>query len=211
MTNHITTLNPQDLITTDNNQIRTTSLKVAEAFGKRHAHIVDKIKSLNCSPEFASTNFSAHVHPVDIGNGAKRDSAYYEMTKDGFMFLVMGFTGKKAATIKEAYINAFNWMADQLQQQYQPPQQQITSIPTYSLPHLPPHQIIVNRQDLINVLHMNNMARERWRNMEAAQEALINAQSTMRSAIGSLHDAVIDNQFHEIGLRRALDNTQNNF
>ncbi len=34
----------------------------------------------------------------------------YEMTKDGFMFLVMGFTGKAAAQIKEAYINAFNLM-----------------------------------------------------------------------------------------------------
>ena len=36
------------------------------------------------------------------------------MTKDGFIFLVMGFTGQKAAGIKEAYINAFNHMAAQL-------------------------------------------------------------------------------------------------
>lgn len=36
------------------------------------------------------------------------------MTKDGFIFLVMGFTGHKAAAIKEAYINAFNIMAEQL-------------------------------------------------------------------------------------------------
>lgn len=36
------------------------------------------------------------------------------MTKDGFIFVVMGFTGAKAAATKEAYINAFNWMAEQL-------------------------------------------------------------------------------------------------
>ncbi|ACR69462.1 hypothetical protein NT01EI_2291 [Edwardsiella ictaluri 93-146] len=30
-----------------------------------------------------------------------RDSKYYEMTKDGFVFLVMGFTGKRAAAFKE--------------------------------------------------------------------------------------------------------------
>ena len=36
------------------------------------------------------------------------------MTKDGFMFLVMGFKGAKAERIKEAYINAFNAMADEL-------------------------------------------------------------------------------------------------
>lgn len=36
------------------------------------------------------------------------------MTKDGFIFLVMGYTGEKAAQLKEAYINAFNWMYQQL-------------------------------------------------------------------------------------------------
>ena len=34
----------------------------------------------------------------------------YEMTKDGWMFLVMGFTGKKAAYIKEVFIAMFNEM-----------------------------------------------------------------------------------------------------
>lgn len=36
------------------------------------------------------------------------------MDSQGFMFLVMGFTGKKAAKIKEAYINAFDWMYEQI-------------------------------------------------------------------------------------------------
>ena len=36
----------------------------------------------------------------------------YQMTKDGFVFLVMGFTGSKAAKFKEDYINAFNEMHD---------------------------------------------------------------------------------------------------
>jgi phage regulator Rha-like protein len=37
------------------------------------------------------------------------------MTKDGFMFLAMGFTGRpQAAAIKEAYIEAFNSMAEAL-------------------------------------------------------------------------------------------------
>ena len=40
------------------------------------------------------------------------------MTKDGFTFLAMGFTGKEAAKWKEAYINAFNAMADKLQKPY---------------------------------------------------------------------------------------------
>lgn len=36
------------------------------------------------------------------------------MTKDGFVFLVMGFTGKKAAQFKEAYISEFNRIEAQL-------------------------------------------------------------------------------------------------
>ncbi len=38
----------------------------------------------------------------------------FEMTKDGFVFLVMGFTGKKAAAFKEAYIAEFNRMEERL-------------------------------------------------------------------------------------------------
>lgn len=105
---------PQDVICIINNEPRTTSLKVAEVFGKLHKHVLAKIESLDCSGDFASANFSAQARMVKIDNGATRETKYYEMTKDGFMFLVMGFTGKKAAQIKEAYINAFNWMAQQL-------------------------------------------------------------------------------------------------
>lgn len=39
------------------------------------------------------------------------------MTKDGFVFLVMGFTGKKAARFKEAYIEEFNRMEAELHKQ----------------------------------------------------------------------------------------------
>ena len=38
----------------------------------------------------------------------------YELTKNGFMLLVMGFTGKEAMAIKIAYINAFDTMAERL-------------------------------------------------------------------------------------------------
>ena len=36
------------------------------------------------------------------------------MTKDGFAFLCMGFTGEKAGRFKEAYIAEFNRMSDTL-------------------------------------------------------------------------------------------------
>ena len=52
---------------------------------------------------------------VDYKDAKGEKRQMYNVTKDGFMFLVMGFTGKQAAAIKEAYINAFNQMADTLQ------------------------------------------------------------------------------------------------
>lgn len=106
-------VNLRDAVSIINNEPRTTSLKVAEVFGKLHKNILQRIESLDCSPEFTSANFSAHVENQQVGT-ARRDMKYYEMTKDGFMFLVMGFTGKQAARIKEAYIAAFNRMAAQL-------------------------------------------------------------------------------------------------
>lgn len=93
-----------------NQQVKTDSLKVAEIFDRQHKNVIQKIESLDCSPEFTSANFSAHVQTIQAG-AVKRESKYYEMTKDGFIFLVMGFTGEKAAQIKEAYIKAFNSMA----------------------------------------------------------------------------------------------------
>ena len=90
--------------------LMTTSLKVADAFGKRHDNLLRKIETLGCSTEFNALNFE-EVEYLDL-KGETRKA--WNMTKDGFMFLVMGFTGTKAATIKEAYIAEFNRMADEI-------------------------------------------------------------------------------------------------
>lgn len=93
---------------------KTTSLIVAERFGKRHDRVLDKIRNLDCSPDFHAHNFVEMIVEVEIGKGAKRQSPAYEMTRDGFTFLAMGFTGKEAAKWKEAYIAAFNRMESAL-------------------------------------------------------------------------------------------------
>lgn len=111
------TTNPDHFVTSLDGQLITSSLLVAEAFGKQHKHILEKIESLEITDSFLSANFSAHNQKVTFGKGGQRDSKVYRMTKDGFMLLVMGFTGKRAMNIKIAYINAFNRMAAQLAQQ----------------------------------------------------------------------------------------------
>lgn len=98
-----------------NGKIKTTSLKIAEHFGKRHDHVLDKIRNLDCSPEFNAPNFG--LVEYEDAKGEKRPA--YEITRDGFMFLAMGFTDKAAAQWKEAYINAFNEMESELLDQPQ--------------------------------------------------------------------------------------------
>ena len=96
------------IVLVKNQSVITTSILVAETFERNHRDILRAIKKLDCSQEFNERNF-ALVEYVDA-KGEKRPM--YQMTKDGFVFLVMGFTGSKAAKFKEDYINAFNEMHD---------------------------------------------------------------------------------------------------
>ena len=85
----------------------TTSQAIARFFRKDHDKVVSRIENLNCSDEFLTRNFR-RVKFEHKG----RELKAYEVTKDGFVFLTMGFTGKKAAAFKEAYIAQFNHMAN---------------------------------------------------------------------------------------------------
>ncbi len=72
------------------------------------------IKNMRCSDKFRERNFAFTLENKQIGS-VKRNSGFYQMTERGFMFLVMGFTGVKADAIKESFIDAFEWMAGQLE------------------------------------------------------------------------------------------------
>ncbi|EJJ7159890.1 Rha family transcriptional regulator [Escherichia coli] len=95
-------------------QAVTSSLAVADFFSKRHDDVLKKIRILDCSPEFCARNFAETSILVHQPNGGTRKLPCYHITRDGFAFLAMGFTGKRAAQFKEAYINAFNQMEKQL-------------------------------------------------------------------------------------------------
>ena len=98
----------------------TTSLDVAAHFGKRHDTVLRAVRQLECTPEFHARNFAEMILEIEIGNGATRSSPAFRMTRDGFTFLCMGFTGKEAAKWKEAYISAFNQLERQVRSQGMP-------------------------------------------------------------------------------------------
>lgn len=109
------------LVFNQNGQLKTNSLIVAKVFEKEHDDVLKALRNLECSSEFRERNFTATSRLVDMPNNAKRKVIYYEMSRDGFMFLAMGFTGTKAAQWKEEVIKAFNVMEEQLRQQLPQP------------------------------------------------------------------------------------------
>ena len=89
-----------------------TSLQVAEAFGKEHKNVLRDIREIieNDNDEFAQLNFE----PCSYTNENNREMPMFVMSKDGFVLLVMGYTGSEAMRLKKAYIAEFNRMEEEL-------------------------------------------------------------------------------------------------
>jgi Rha family phage regulatory protein len=90
----------------------TTSLIIANAFEKQHKNILRDIERLDCSEGFRRLNFE----PAPYLDEQKKPRPAYNITRDGFSFLAMGFTGPKAARFKEAFIAEFNRMEQELRE-----------------------------------------------------------------------------------------------
>ena len=84
-------------ISSNNNQVVTDSLVVAEAFVKEHKNVLQSIKNLVAEKSAAKFFFISSYE-----NRGKRYIKYY-MNRDGFSLLVMGFTGKEALSWKLKY------------------------------------------------------------------------------------------------------------
>jgi Rha family phage regulatory protein len=91
-----------------------SSRHVASVFGKDHKHVLRDIRNIqkdleSFAVQFWTTNF--------IQNSFKlrgREYPEYLLTRDGFSYLAMGFTGKEAAKFKVEYIKRFNEMEEKI-------------------------------------------------------------------------------------------------
>jgi Rha family phage regulatory protein len=102
-----------------------SSRQVAEKFGKRHDNVLrltdDKLYSLDAS--FSRLNFEESTYVAGSGKSERE----ILMTRDGFIFIVMGFTGTEADTWKIKFIQAFNAMEAEL---LKPTQKPAFALPT---------------------------------------------------------------------------------
>ena len=117
-------INTENLLQIKDGQPMADSLTVAERFGKRHKDVLRSIENLECSSGFTERNFA----PSEYKDSTGRTLPMYLITRDGFSFLVMGFTGTKAAQCKEKYIAAFNRMETELRQRMATPEPQLATL-----------------------------------------------------------------------------------
>lgn len=107
----------REMVSVSGDEVITSSLKVAEYFGKRHSDVMRAIGSIKCSIGYRQRNYAETFYVRKNPKGGKGiKTKMYTMTRDGLVFLIMGFTGTNADHIKEQYINAFNWMANKLKE-----------------------------------------------------------------------------------------------
>ncbi|EAK2715416.1 phage regulatory protein [Campylobacter coli] len=121
---------------TQNNQIFCTSLDVAKVFGKQHKDILEIIRSKIRNKEIQNFN-GRNFSPVKYRDAKGEMRPAYQLTKDGFSFIAMGLTGRKADKFKIAFINAFNEMEKLLQKEIKSPNKYLTDLMELIYPNLP--------------------------------------------------------------------------
>lgn len=92
--------------------VLANSRDVAQVFGKEHRHVLRDIDALLHGPDLGDGWFQEvrSEHPTVPG----RFDRSFDMTRDGFTLLVMGWTGERALAFKVRYIQAFNAMESQI-------------------------------------------------------------------------------------------------
>lgn len=110
----------KELVFIKKENVFTTSLSVAEVFKKQHKNVIQAIE--NAVDDLQQINgLKNQLVKKSFVKSAYKDKKgemrpMYYLDRDAFSFVVMSFTGVKAAEWKWSYIQAFNAMEDTLRQ-----------------------------------------------------------------------------------------------
>ncbi|EAJ2619803.1 phage regulatory protein, partial [Campylobacter coli] len=103
---------------------------------KQHKDILEIIRSKIRNKEIQNFN-GRNFSPVKYRDAKGEMRPAYQLTKDGFSFIAMGLTGRKADKFKIAFINAFNEMEKLLQKEIKSPNKYLTDLMELIYPNLP--------------------------------------------------------------------------
>ena len=106
----------EELVIMYDQQAVTTSLVLAEVFNKQHKNVIQAIEAKISTAENSALLKTMFVEDSYTASNGKQNKMYY-LNRDGFTFIAMGFTGKKADEFKLKYIEAFNKMEQIVRQE----------------------------------------------------------------------------------------------
>lgn len=100
-----------------NDQVLTNSLLVAEKFGKRHADVIRSIDNiLNTEDELLNAKMRLAFVSTTYEDSTGKSNPAYIMNQKGFSILVMGWNGIKALKFKNEFYDAFEAMERSLKE-----------------------------------------------------------------------------------------------
>jgi Rha family phage regulatory protein len=106
------TLRLSAILSVSNGTATILSTTVAELFDKQHKHVLEAIRGFETGMENAANG--PNFRPVEYQDSKGEMRPAYQMTRDGFFFLTLGFTGKRAEEWRWKVIRAFNAMEEEL-------------------------------------------------------------------------------------------------
>jgi Rha family phage regulatory protein len=99
-------------VTAQSGKAVVSSRDIARVFEKRHGHVLRDIREIiNKDPAWGAYHFGETPY-TEPQNG--QTYTEFNINRDGFTILIMGYTGEKAMRFKKAYIAAFNEMERRL-------------------------------------------------------------------------------------------------
>ena len=101
-------------LSTKDSKVFATSKDIASVFGKRNADVTKSIESILTESDLKDEKVRLSNYKASNG----KDHKMYELDRDIFSLVVMGFTGEKAMVWKRSFIEAFNKMEEELIQIY---------------------------------------------------------------------------------------------
>ena len=177
-----------------NDHAVTSSLLIAEKFGKEHKNVMQSIRNLiggTAENSAIAEMFSESTYL----NEQNKEQPMFLMNRDGFTLLAMGFTGKKAMQFKLEYIKAFNSMEAQIKSSQKPKSQ--LEILQMSINHL------VEQEHRLSSVE-RDVAETKKEIAEMKQERIENGKLLLEAEVS-------DNKVPEISMRNKIRRLVNQY
>jgi Rha family phage regulatory protein len=166
----------------------TTTLDIANVYGKRHDNVVSLVRQrmTECPEEWCLLNFKEVIGEYQNGKGGTQTCPVIRMTKKGFHFVVGKFTGAKAVQHQIAFADEFERMEAELQKQQAEQKPFVVQ----------PEDLLSGPQQLaLRTMLESNV--KRLLSLEKQGEAMKKGWSKLKAHFGVSYRKIPSSQFHE--------------